>query len=262
LPGTHAALLTILNPAHLGPVQWALAALGAFAVGHSKTGVGGLGILFVACFALVFPSSKQATGVVLPLLAFGDVVAVMSYRSHAQWRFLWKLFPSAAVGVVLGFLALGRISDHSTKTMVGGIICSLAALSYYLRRRSAVNDERVAALSWLFAPFIGILAGFLTLIANAAGPIMAIYFVSMRLPKLQYVGTAAVFFMLLNLFKVPFMVQLGLITDRSFELNLLLLPAVLLGALGGRWLLPHVNQDLFDDLVLSLSALAGLLMLL
>jgi uncharacterized membrane protein YfcA len=84
----------------------------------------------------------------------------------------------------------------------------------------------------------------------------------MRLQKMQFVGTAAVFFMALNLFKVPFMVKLGLITPQSFEFNLLLAPAVLIGALAGRWLLIRINQQLFEKLVLSLSAIAGVLLIL
>jgi uncharacterized membrane protein YfcA len=244
------------------PAQWAIAALGAFIVGLSKTGIGGLGILFAALFVLVFPNAKQATGFVVPLLIFGDVVAVLSYRSHAQWRFVWKLFPSTAVGVILGFLALGRISNPAARILVGAIICTLAVLSFWLRHRQRSTDEPAQILRWLFAPLIGTVAGFLTLIANAAGPVMASYFVSMRLPKMQYAGTTAVFFLLLNLFKVPFVVHLGLLTAHSFAINLILLPMVLLGALVGRWLLVRVDQDLFSNLVLGLSALAGILMLL
>jgi len=84
----------------------------------------------------------------------------------------------------------------------------------------------------------------------------------MRLPKMEYVGTAAVFFLLLNLFKVPFMVDLGLITTTSFGFNLALAPAVLIGAVAGRWLLVRVNQNLFEQLVLSLSAIGGILLIL
>ena len=91
---------------------------------------------------------------------------------------------------------------------------------------------------------------------------MAIYLVAMRLPKMEYVGTAAVFFMLLNLFKVPFMVDLGLITAKSFGFNLILAPAVLAGALAGRWLLVRINQRLFEQLVLLLSAIGGVLLIL
>jgi uncharacterized membrane protein YfcA len=243
------------------PLLWLFAALGAFMVGVSKAGITGLSILSIALFNHVFASSKQASGLVLPLLIFGDFVAVFSYRKHTQWHYLWRLFPWTAAGVVLGYFTLGRISDHSARIMIGWIIVSLAALSFWRRQTSAPNDEP-AIFHWSVGAVIGVTAGFITLVANAAGPLMAIYLVAMRLPKMEYVGTAAVFFMLLNLFKVPFMVDLGLITVQSFSFNLALAPAVLLGALAGRWLLKRVNQNLFEQLVLLLSAIGGILLIL
>ena len=226
--------------------------------GISKTGVSGLGILAVALFAHVFPSTKQASGLILPLFIFGDIVAVASYRAHTQWRHLWTVFPWTALGVVLGYVALGIISDQATKLLVGVIIVLLTVLSYARRRRPGP----AGSLHWSAAVFVGILAGFVTLIANAAGPLMAVYLVAMRLPKMQYVGTAAMFFLLLNLFKVPFMASLGLITAASLTFNLVLLPAVLLGTILGRWLLKRIDQGLFESLVLGLSGAAGLLLLL
>ncbi len=239
--------------------QWICAVAGALMVGISKTGISGLSVLAVALFAYVFPSSKQASGLVLPLLIFADVVAVLSYRAHAQWRHLWRVFPWTALGVVIGYLALGRISDRATRWLIGGIILALSALSFWRRRRTTGRDAE-APLHGSVAIGVGVLAGFVTLIANAAGPLMAIYLLAMRLPKMQYVGTAAMFFMLLNLFKVPFMAALGLVTPASFAFNLYLLPAVLAGTVIGRWLLWRIDQRLFENLVLVLSAVAGLLL--
>jgi uncharacterized protein len=243
------------------PWQWVVAALGAFMVGVSKAGITGLSILSVALFTHVFPSSKQASGLVVPLLVFGDIVAVLTYRKHTQWRYLWRLFPWTGAGVVLGYFALGRISDHTTKILIGAIIVALAALSYWRRYVSPPREQANTSFHWTVGAAIGITAGFVTLIANAAGPLMAIYLVTMRLPKLQYVGTAAVFFMLLNLFKVPFMIDLGLVTARSFEFNLLLAPAVWGGIFAGRWIMMNINQSLFEKLVLGLSAAGGILLI-
>ena len=243
------------------PLQWICAILGALMVGISKAGITGLGLLSIALFAHVFPSSKQASGLILPLLIFGDFVAVLSYRTHTQWRYIWKLMPWTAVGVVLGYFALGHISDRTTRNMIGVIIVSLCVLGFW-RRYLVVQSQKSEAWHWALAAALGIAAGFITLVANAAGPLMAIYLVAMRLPKLQFVGTVAVFFMVLNLFKVPFMVDLGLITVQSLKFNLMLAPAVFLGALAGRWILIRINQRLFEDLVLALSAIAGILLIL
>jgi uncharacterized membrane protein YfcA len=231
-------------------------------VGVAKAGITGLSILSIALFTHVFPSSKQASGLILPLLIFGDFVAVFAYRKHTQWRFLWRLFPWTALGVFLGYLTMGRISDHTAKVMIGVIILILALMSFGRRYLPGQQAEGGLQIHWAIAALIGMVAGFITLIANAAGPLMAIYFVAMRLPKMEYVGTAAVFFMLLNLFKVPFMVDLGLITTTSFGFNLALAPAVVIGAFSGRWLLMRVNQDLFEKLVLGLSAVGGILLFL
>src|SRR5271166_768984 len=168
-----------------GPLLWFFAALGAFMVGVSKAGITGLSILSIALFTQVFPSSKQASGLVLPLLIFGDFVAVFAYRKHTQWHHLWRLFPWTALGVVLGYIALGRISDHATKYLIGGIIVSLAVMSFWRRYASVPDDMPKAALHWPVAALIGVVAGFITLVANAAGPLMAIYLVAMRLPKME-----------------------------------------------------------------------------
>ena len=234
--------------------QWALAALGALAIGLAKTGINGLGMLAVVIFAYLFPA-RQASGVVLPMLVLADIVAVTSYRQHAQWRHLWRLFPWTAAGIIVGYFALGHIDDRQAKMLIGIIILAMLAMHLWRRRRPSVAEE--VHPIW-FAPLIGVLAGFTTLVANAAGPLMAIYLLAMRLPKMEYMGTGAVFFLLMNLFKVPFMANLGLVNGPSLTINLWLAPAVLAGALLGKRMLPHINQRLFENLVLGLSALAAL----
>ncbi|HVS53730.1 MAG TPA: sulfite exporter TauE/SafE family protein [Opitutaceae bacterium] len=237
---------------NLTPAQWAVAILAALIVGVSKTGIGGLGMLAVVLFAQIMPP-KQATGAVLPLLCFGDLVAVASYRQHAKWSHLWKLFPWAALGVVAGYFALGRISEHGARVLIGAIVVGLVTL--HLARRKMFGHEAEHG-AW-FAPTIGVLAGFTTLVANAAGPLMTIYLLAMRLPKMDFVGTGAVFFMLLNWFKVPFMVNLGLINAQSFTLNLWLAPVVFFGTWIGRKILVKMNQRVFENIALLLGAAAG-----
>ncbi len=242
---------------NLEPWQWVLAVIAALAIGLAKTGINGLGIFAVVIFANLLPA-RQASGVVLPMLILADLVAVASYRRHAQWSYLWKLFPWTAAGVVVGYFVLGRIDDRQAKVLIGIII--LAMLGMNLWRRWRATDEEPEHAVW-FAPLIGVLAGFATLVANAAGPLMVIYLLAMRLPKMEYMGTGAIYFLLMNSFKVPFMVNLGLINGPSLWLNLWLAPAVLAGALVGKRILLRINQKLFEYLALGLSALAGVKLL-
>ncbi len=244
--------------------MWALAVLGALLVGVAKTGIGGLGMVVMALFTLVLGNSKEASGAVLPLLIVGDVFAVVAFRQHARWEFLWKLFPWTAVGVGLGYLAMGRISDAQARVLIGAIIVVMTLLHVWKKRRDArraAEGEAETSHGVWFAPTMGVLAGFTTLVANAAGPLMALYLLAMRLPKMDFVGTGAVFFLLLNVFKVPFMVDLGLITGASVGLNAVLAPAVILGAVGGRALLKKIEPSVFEKIVLWLSAAGGVKLL-
>jgi uncharacterized membrane protein YfcA len=232
--------------------EWALAIVAALVVGISKAGIGGLGMLSVVIFAQLMPA-KQATGMVLPLLCFGDIVGAGIYRKHAKWHHVARLFPWTAAGVVAGYFALDLVNERQARLLIGGIILSLVVM-HVIRRR--VRGQETEHGAW-FAPTIGVLAGFTTLVANAAGPLMAVYMLAMRLPKMDFVGTGAVFFLLLNLFKVPFMMHLGLINSESFSLNLLLAPLVVAGAWFGRKLVMKIDQQAFENIALLLSLLAA-----
>lgn len=241
------------------PWQWTLLVLGAAVAGFSKAGLPGSSILFVAIFPNLMPA-RQATGVVLPLLIFADLFAFAIYRKNLQWPRVVGLLPWALLGVGLGWLALGRVNDRQTAQLVGIVIAGMVAL-HLARRRSSLDAAATHAPIW-FAPVMGLLAGFTTMVANAAGPVMALYLLAMRLPKLEFLGTGAAFFLLINWIKVPFAAQLGLITRESLLLNLWLLPAVAVGALLGRPVVERVNQQAFENTVLVLTALGALKLLL
>ncbi len=129
-------------------------------------------------------------------------------------------------------------------------------LTVHLWRRRGKVDEAVTHLPIWFGPMMGMFAGFTTMVANAAGPVMSLYLLAMRLEKLEFLGTGAAFFLLINWVKVPFVAQLGLITSQSLMLNLYLAPAVACGALIGRPIVERINQRYFENGVLWLTAIA------
>ncbi len=243
--------------------EWSLLFLGALSIGLSKTGVPGLSVLFVAVFANIL-HARAASGVVLPLLITGDLFAAASYRRHLVWSHLLRLFPWTVLGVVAGWLALGRLNDAWSTRLIGGILLLMLAAHLWRKRNSgtAAPEALLATAPWWVAAFTGVLAGFCTLIANAAGPVMSLYLLAMQLPKLEFMGTAAIFFLLLNWLKVPFMVNLGLINHDSLALNLRLAPAVAAGALSGRWLAGRMSQRWFERATLLLTGLAAAKLLL
>ncbi len=243
---------------HFEPWQWVLLYIAAMISGFSKTGIPGISMLSVSIFAVLIPA-KQATGVVLPMLIFADMFAYGVYRKNLEWRRVWGLLPWAIGGLVLGWLALGRINNEQTAHLVGAILVVMLVL--HVRRRWKNSDIEEPAPRWL-APVMGLFAGITTMVANAAGPVMTLYLLAMRLPKLEFLGTSAAFFLLINWIKVPFIAQLGLINPASLTLNLYLLPAVALGALLGRPIVLRVNQKVFENVALILAMVAAIKLLL
>lgn len=241
------------------PWQWALLYFAALISGFSKTGIPGISILSVSIFAVVLPA-KAATGVVLPMLIFADVFAYFVYRKNLEWRRVGGLLPWACAGLVLGWLALGYVNNQQASRIIGAIIVLMLGLHVWRRARGAAAEA--ATLSRWFGPFMGVFAGLTTMMANAAGPVMTLYLLAMRLPKLEFLGTSAAFFLLINWIKVPFIAQLGLINASSLMLNLWLLPAVAVGALLGRPVVQRVNQQVFENIALLLAAVAAIRLLL
>lgn len=240
---------------HLSVAQWLLAAVAAACLGIAKAGLVGTSLVHVVVFALLF-GARNSTGVVLPMLLVGDVCAVTAYHQHARWTYVRRMLPPACLGVIAGALLMRRISNDAFRPVIGWIILALTILQV-LRMQRPHWFEAVPHSRW-FAWSMGLLAGVTTMLANAAGPVFAIYCLALALPKLEMVGTNAWFFFIINAFKVPFSAGLGLIRPDTLLLNAALAPIVIAGVLGGRWLVYRLPQRVFDYLLLGFAAIAAL----
>lgn len=234
--------------------QWLLAILAAACIGFGKAGFGGMGMLAVLLMTQVLPP-RESTGAILPMLILADVFAVFIYHAHAQWRLILRMLPPALVGIVCGWWIMPRIPPGSFGPLIGWITLGLIGIILIQKFTPLL---RVAAEHPGIAWPMGWLAGSTTMIANAAGPVMTIYLLACRLPKMAFVGTAAWYFFIVNVIKVPFSAQLGLVNLNSLTLNLWLAPAVVAGIFLGRWLLGKTNQTLFEWLMIVFSALGAL----
>ncbi|MER5556571.1 sulfite exporter TauE/SafE family protein [Streptomyces sp. NPDC002793] len=248
---------------------WQLAALAAASllVGFSKTAVSGANTISLAVFAAVLPA-RESTGVLLPILIAGDIIAVLVYRRHAHWPTLLRLFPAVAVGVVAGTVFMLWADDEAVRTSIGAILLLMAGVTLWRRRerpqpppdeqdtRGPSRGGRLKARSY------GVLGGFTTMVANAGGPVMSLYLLSAGFRKLGFLGTSAWFFLIVNTSKVPFSVGLGLIDARSLLLDAALVLFVVPGAYLGRACVGRINQKLFDRIVIGATVLGGLQLLL
>lgn len=230
----------------------------ALIIGAAKTGIPGIGILPPLLMAQVLPA-QESTGALLGILILGDLFAAGYHRHHAKWSHVFRLLPPAFVGIVAGYFALGAVDDRQLKRIIGLIVLAMLALNYWRTRRQ--GDALHVPHQWWFAAVLGLTAGLTSMMANAAGPIMIIYLLAMRLPKVEFVGTSAWFFFIVNWLKVPFSARLSLMTAESIRLNLMMLPAIAVGAVVGIFFLKRIPQKAFTAVVQVLAAAAAIRML-
>lgn len=245
--------------------MWEVAALvtGALLIGIAKTSVGGFGVVAVMLFALVLPT-KESTAAVLLLLIVGDVVAVTRYRRHADWALLRHLLPYVLPGIALGAVLLHFSDDVLLRRFIGAILAVFVGLQLVLRARGQLGPRRDSATAGphpLAAAGYGTAAGFTTMTANAAGPVMTLYLLAAGVNKTAFVGTGAWYFLIVNLTKVPFSAALGLFPQSTLVMDLALVPVVLLGTVVGVWLTNRLSQKMFEQLALVASVLAAIVLL-
>ena len=242
-----------------------LGAVAALLVGISKTGVPGVGTPVVPLLAAAF-GGRPSIGIMLPLLIMGDVFAVAWYRRHAQWDKLVGLLPWVVVGLVIGAGALQVTGEmKGAKDILGQVIGWLVLLMLVLYFLQGRLGERLTPTSSIGVAGTGVMAGFSTMVSNAAGPVMTIYLTAHRLPKNQFMGTIAWYFFTINLSKLPVYIILSrmnpgnpIVTTHSMLFNLSVFPVIVVGVFIGKWMLPRMSQKTFDTAVLVLAGVGAL----
>jgi uncharacterized membrane protein YfcA len=273
------------------PSAWVLVLIAALVVGLSKAALPGAGTIAAGLFALALPA-KESTAALLLLLILGDATALWMYRREPDKKTLVRLIPSVLVGLVLGAFFLALADGDAVRRGIGVILLALVGVTVCRRWRASraplvtaqaadggasstadggVDDDadggdagatadaaagghRAGRLPRLV---YGALGGFTTMVANAGGPVMSMYFLAMKMPVLTFLGTSAWFFATVNILKVPFSASLGLFHTEYLLMDLLLAPLVILAAWCGRLIAQRIPQKVFEVVVLVLTAVSA-----
>ena len=231
-----------------------MALLAALTLGFAKSGIKGLAVLIVTGLAIVY-GAKESTGILMPLLICGDILAVIYYKRHVKWIYLIKLLPWMVAGILVGVLLGKDLPEDLFKSSMAVIILVSVVMMYYWEKK---KDKKVPT-HWSFAALMGIMAGFTTMVGNLAGAFSNIYFLAIKLPKNEFIGTAAWLFFIINLFKVPFHIwSWGTMNWASFMISLNLIPAVILGFSFGVLLVRKIKNENYRQLILLLTGLGGM----
>jgi uncharacterized membrane protein YfcA len=239
---------------------WIIAAFCALLVGLSKTGLPGAGVLAVPLLASVMPA-RESTGFLLPLLIAADILAIIYWRRSVDWPKLARLLPWTLAGVVAGYFGLRHVTSRQLMPLIGLIVLVMLGINWWRNTRSIdpVEDRRIPT-SWGFAALVGVIAGVTSMMANAAGPVMVVYMLAMKMEKKHLIGTTAWFFWILNLSKIPFSGNLDLINAQSLMTDLFFLPCILAGGIAGIFLVHRMPKRLFNRILELLAAGAALIL--
>jgi len=240
---------------HLSVGSAVLVAACALLIGLNKTGLSGISLISIPIFAAVF-GGRGSTGVVLLMFIVGDIFAVIYYNQHAQWRYIVRLLPWTVAGIVLGVLIGQSVSDLQFRRLMAIIIIAGLAIMVWqeVRGKSVQVPE-----TWWIAGLLGLASGFSSMVGNAAAPIMALYLLSMRLPKNSFIGTSAWFFFIVNLIKLPFHIFIWhTITLDTVFLDLAAAPVIIAGAIIGVFVVRLIPEKPYRIVIITATAAAAI----
>ena len=234
--------------------NWILILAAAFIIGLAKAGLKGIEMLNVTIMAMVF-GGKASTGIVLPLLCVADIGAVVYYNRHAQWKHFWKLIPWMAAGILIGVYVGKDLDEIIFRKIMALIIIITVIIMILLEFRKATTVPAHP----LFVASTGLVAGFTTMLGNLAGAFANIYFLAMRMPKNDFIGTAAWVFLVINLFKLPFQIFYWKnINPTSLQTDLLLIPALAFGFLSGLKIVAVIKDNNYRKIVIVLTLIGAM----
>ncbi|HAO98735.1 MAG TPA: hypothetical protein DCQ83_01685 [Fibrobacteres bacterium] len=229
--------------------------IGAFIVGFGKAGfASGISLLQTPLIAYGVPTARTAIGMVLPLLIVADFMTVGAYWKKWDLRLIYWPLAGCILGIAIGMLYVNTMSDKWLRHSLGYLALFLTAL---LLIRDIWYPAKTYRPSWWHGALVGTLAGFSSTLAHAAGPVMALFFIAQKLDKRIFVATNAIFFLLMNLFKLPPYISSGLIDGAILKADLKLLPMLPLGIAVGWGLNRLVPQKYFAYVVYVLLIVTG-----
>ncbi len=237
----------IIDP-HLG---WILFAIVGIIIGLGKGGLVGISILAVPLMASIFPAA-YSVGILLPLLICGDILGIYFYRRSVIYKEVFKALPLVIIGIVSGYLLLKfyPLSNKGLKELIGLIVLFMLLFSEWQKRKNSGTTKAANPVIMIILAFLG---GSTSMLANAAGPVMILYLLYLGINKEEFMGVRSWIFLVINLVKVPFHIELGNITVKSITMDIYIVPAIIIGFLIGYKVLKWIPEKAFNFLVKILT---------
>ncbi|MFO7755447.1 MAG: sulfite exporter TauE/SafE family protein [Bacteroidales bacterium] len=239
----------------LSAEQTVLFFLCALVTGLAKGGLKGIGLVIVPVMALVF-GARESTGILLPMLIMADIMAVIYYRKFAEWRFIFMLLPATVAGIITGLITGNNINARQFSIILSTIVMLMLVmmiLNDILKKKNGNIPDNKG-----FAAIMGVSGGFATMIGNSAGPVFNLYFLAMRMPKKEFIGTGAWFFLIVNITKVPLHIfSWHTITTDTILISLTTLPAIATGIIAGIYMVKLFPEKIYRYFVIITTVVSA-----
>jgi len=230
----------------------------ALVVGMAKAGLSGLGLAIVPMMALIF-GAKESTGVILPMLITADIMAVTYYHRHAVWKHILRILPWVVGGIVTALIIGNLINDNQFRIILASVVWVMLILMVVNDFRK--NSESTVPHSKVFGSFMGFSGGFATMIGNAAGPVFNLYFLAMRLPKKEFIGTSAWLYLIMNTGKLPLQAIVWKnISANSLMLDLIAIPVIAAGMFLGIYIVKLLPEKVYRYFVIIATLATSILL--
>ena len=244
----------------LTPGFFILFLLSALTIGMSKAGLSGLGLAMVPMMALIF-GARESTGVILPMLITADIMAVIYYRQHAVWKYIFRILPWVATGIIIALIIGNRIDNNQFRIVMLAIVWIMLILMVVNDLWKKESDE--IPHNMFFGSIMGLAGGFATMIGNSAGPVFTLYFLAMRLTKKEFIGTGAWLYLIMNTGKLPLQAIVWKnITMTSLIPGLISIPFIALGIFLGIRIVNLFSEKVYRIFVIVTTIGSSLLLLL
>ena len=242
----------------LTPGYFLLFLIVAMLIGMSKAGLSGFGLVMVPLMALIF-GAKPSTGVILPMLIAADIMAVIYYHRSAVWIYIIRILPWAAAGVIIALITGKMVNNNQFRIVMMTVVWIMLILMILNDIRSKQGGE--IPKSPLVASLLGLAGGFATMIGNSAGPVFTLYFLAMRLPKKEFIGTGAWLYLIINTSKLPLQAVVWKNISWNFlMLDLISVPFIALGILIGIHVVKLFPEKVYRYFVIGTTLVTSVLL--
>jgi len=252
------SFLLSLNQA-LTPGYFVLYLIVALILGLTKAGLNGISLSVIPVMALIF-GAKESTGVLLPMLIIADIMAVIYYHRNAVWRHITRILPWVAAGILIALITGNLINDAQFRIVMVTVVWIMIILMILndIRKKSG----RKIPENHFFASLMGLSGGFSTMIGNSAGPVFNLYFLAMRLPKKEFIGTGAWLYFIMNIGKLPLQIFVWkTITVNTILMNLLSAPVIAAGIFIGIHIVKIIPEKAYRYFIIITTLVASAFLL-